>query len=254
MINDLLAAIKDTSHSCIFDYPDRPPGPLPPPPGHGSPPDCYPYCSNDDDPPPPIDPPPDPPPPLPIILHGTGFDNCNGGMIGRFTSPPYPPVFKSELFIDAFGTLIDNDNAYYPLTSGSQYFGYVSINEYVAKLDHDFEGDLISTPLITKSFQIRFNDLLGQVPAPTSFVMRIRAEHTQMFFPPGPPYLYYPGGISTLSFLHESISANHFSYKSPFPYLGPYIFEVTMFLNRLTGVLGTYATLDGIQIFPGPVA
>jgi len=47
-LNDLgTVAEIDTSDSCVFDYPDRPPETLPPVDPPVDPPDCYPYCNNE---------------------------------------------------------------------------------------------------------------------------------------------------------------------------------------------------------------
>lgn len=60
---------KDTSKSCIFDFPDRPPDTLPPDPPPPTPPLCFPYCPGDDWPPivPPV-------PPLPPGVIPPGID------------------------------------------------------------------------------------------------------------------------------------------------------------------------------------
>lgn len=51
-MNDLLDTGKDTSRSCVFDFPDRPVDSLPPDHPVGPPPDLYPYDPVDDWPPP----------------------------------------------------------------------------------------------------------------------------------------------------------------------------------------------------------
>jgi len=75
-LEDITSQPMDVSHSCIFDWPDRPPGSIPPeyiPPG--GPPGCHPYCQP---PPPPIIPPGNPPP-----IHPPGTYPP-----GNFTLPP----------------------------------------------------------------------------------------------------------------------------------------------------------------------
>lgn len=67
---------KDTSKSCVFGFPDRPPDSLPPDPIPINPPVCFPYCAGDDWP-------PDFPPfPSPVIPPGTTPQGAGCDVIG----------------------------------------------------------------------------------------------------------------------------------------------------------------------------
>lgn len=166
-----LAADKDVSKSCIFDFPDRPPDTLPPQYPPISPPTCYPWCSFDDWPPPP--PPPWPNPIIPPNTYGPGFQtteagiNCSGGLVQS-------SIFTLRVSISDFGdfTLTSSTSP----TSHNEYHGGLETGpDHILGLNWFYSGILASA-----GFDIDFNNLLSNLPQPSFqilFYMKLDALH-----------------------------------------------------------------------------
>lgn len=169
---------RDVSHSCVFDFPDRPGRPIPPSPGGFPPPTCFPYCPIDWQPPPPDH----YPPPPPGILPGSVDQGVRDGVwIGVDFTRSYLRVDLS-----GFAVLGDYDDGPTPL-SVTQYVGGSFFTNWVAKWRRNIHGETAvggeDTQVLhtLKQFVVDFNQLALAHPSVNLFT--VKAEVAAHRFP-----------------------------------------------------------------------
>lgn len=245
---------KDTTKSCVFGWPDRPPDTLPPDFPPINPPPCYPYCSFDDWPIPviPVIPPPPAFIPPDTTPHGLGFVSVGANIqIGHFIS-----TAKSFLTatITGLGTIggynpVDVNGfptcfAGLPWTSlcdfGPQYLGGAQTS-----LDHIAAYNLNMTAnFITHGFEVDLVKLLAEFSFVQIFLIDIRINQLQAI-PPLPldqwPFEGQPAAIG-----ENGISVGYSYHTGPSL---PVEFVYQYYVDRTSG-LYSRGLADGVLIPP----
>lgn len=238
---------KDSSKSCIFNWPDRPPETLPPQYPPIDPPACYPYCSFDDWPPilPPEPPDDDPPMPPGTIDHGINVDIVTH--LSRSLASFNPGHINTETFelsnftdTSAIESLTNNDEE----VSSVVFFttGYISDSNMVGRLAQSSVAYL-GTRLVTKGTDFFKGHALTRIPGPFSLLFEINYQY----------YNPIPGSdpnIKTTFQLKDSLGAEIDTYTiNTFATQINRLIDAKFFVKR-TGQFFSYITLNGIQVLP----
>jgi hypothetical protein len=265
MRNDLTIPIKDTSHSCIFDFPDNAVPPLPPPPTPaGDPPNCYPYCPSDDWPPISLPPPPPIPPVVPpvgTVVHGTGF--TNGTVTGY--GGAFPPNANNQLTlngvyaISSFADLTTNIvGKSWGIIGGvldTQYDDFVMGGDPVGVLTLGADGQ---TPFRNWNYiSLQAGFYVGSLSRISSFdypivEIRLTANLQMLQFPPNPspPEVIDPFAFSFRIQLNNRHAPYSVIYTLAHNTGDLQYLIARFFYNQINGALSSYVTLDDIQQFP----
>jgi len=251
--NDLIPAIKDTSHSCVFDFPDNPPDPIPPPPGHGSPPGCYPYCSIDDWPPPFPVPPPHPGLPPNAVPHGIGRLRGNFTMDGLAINSPPDGIFLNanlEVIVQGVDSYTDSDFATVRNEQKFIVIGSTTETAIAYLLSSTFGGTGWPPgqgPSYERANVFDSVNLLDQFPVPESFITTFNGSQTQVV----PPSFEYArkGRLFVSFFLYDEDDNPVKSITYPTTNLRIYTALLSIYTFR-DNFSASILVVNGVQLTP----
>lgn len=238
-----LASDKDTSKSCIFDFPDRPPPTLPPDYPPINPPDCYPSCPPDDYPPFPYTPPILPPGVIPhgqvfaIYCVSAAFSNGLGG----FSELPF-----SSVLVGGFSPMSIGSEEFPPVFSTVAFYrgGEETHDDNIAFLERNYPFYVGNTPTHI-NFGVNFAKLFTEFLEINLFFIQATVGVESSL-----PTAFQGSGISSQLLANGPISQIQYNYDIPPGTALPITGVITWYVQRGSFRVWSYGEVNGVQIFP----